>query len=124
MVAKKIYFMDCHLAGRKYHDADEVWNELKVGTTLRLVLDKENRHDANAVAVIYDQKNEKGDVQDEFIIGYIPRGENETIANMLEMGWSDIFECRISKLNPFAHPEEQVRLTIRVKRNPSVMKEV
>jgi hypothetical protein len=124
MVAKKMYFMDCHLAGRKYHDADEVWNELKVGTALRMVLDKENRHDANAVAVIYDQKNERGDVLDEFIIGYIPRGENETIANMLEMGWSDIFECCVSKLNPFAHPEEQVRLTIRVKRNPSVMKEV
>lgn len=60
MVAKKIYFMDCHLAGRRYHDADEVWNELKVGTTLRLVLDKENRHDANAVAVIYDQRTRRG----------------------------------------------------------------
>ena len=116
MLAKKIYFMDCHLAGRKYHDADEVWNELKVGTALRMVLDKENRHDANAVAVIYDQKNEKGDVLDEFIIGYIPRGENENIANMLEMGWSDIFECRISKINPDAHPEEQVYLTIKLRR--------
>ena len=30
MEAKKMYFMDCHLAGRMYHDADEVWDELKV----------------------------------------------------------------------------------------------
>ena len=26
MESKKKYFMDCHLAGRKYHDADEVWD--------------------------------------------------------------------------------------------------
>jgi len=25
MEARKKFFMDCHLAGRKYHDADEVW---------------------------------------------------------------------------------------------------
>ena len=37
MEAKKKYFMDCHLAGRKYHDADEVWDKLKVGTLLQLV---------------------------------------------------------------------------------------
>ena len=39
MVTKKLFFMDCHLAGRKYHDADEVWEDLKVGTTLRLERD-------------------------------------------------------------------------------------
>ena len=35
MLANKMYLMDCHLAGRKYHDADEVWDELKVGTVLK-----------------------------------------------------------------------------------------
>lgn len=120
MIAKKKYFMDCHLAGRKYHDADEVWEELKVGTTLRLELDKDNRHDANAVAVVYERKNDANKAQEEFLIGYIPRGENETIANFLEMGWTDIFECRISKLNADAHPESQVYLTIRIK--PKVSK--
>jgi hypothetical protein len=28
--------MDCHLAGRKYHDADEVWDDLKVRTDQNL----------------------------------------------------------------------------------------
>ena len=28
MEAKKLYFMDCHLAGRMYHDTDEVWDDL------------------------------------------------------------------------------------------------
>lgn len=30
MESKKEYFMDCHLAGRKYYDADEVWDKLKL----------------------------------------------------------------------------------------------
>ena len=123
MVAKKMYLMDCHLAGRKYHDADEVWDELKVGTILRLERDKENRYDTNAVAVVYERKDQKGVVEDEFLIGYIPRDNNVMIANFLEMGWNDIFECRISKLDSEVHPEDQVQLTIRIKRNPSVMKE-
>lgn len=118
MVAKKkMYLMDCHLAGRKYHDADEVWDELKVGTTLRLERDAENRYDSNAVAVIYERKDEKGKLADEFLIGYIPRDNNVMIANFLEMGWNDIFECRISKIDPEAHPEEQVYLTIKIRKN-------
>jgi hypothetical protein len=27
MEAKKIYFMDCRLAGKLYYDADEVWEQ-------------------------------------------------------------------------------------------------
>ena len=118
MVAKKLYFMDCHLAGRKYHDADEVWEQLKVGTVLKLERDKENRVDANAVMVVYkDQEGEN------FKLGYIPRTDNKTIASLLEMGWTTIFECRISKLNPDAHPENQVYLTIRIVRNKNNQKE-
>ena len=28
MEEKKKYFMDCNLAGRKYHEADEVWDKM------------------------------------------------------------------------------------------------
>ena len=102
--------MDCHLAGRKYHEADEVWDYLRVGTALRLERDMENRFDANAVAVMFDKDGVS------HCIGYLPRGENETVAALLEMGWTNIFECRINQLNPDAHPEQQVHLTIRIVR--------
>ena len=105
--------MDCHLAGRKYHDADEVWDKLKVGTVLQLQRDLDNRHDTDAVAVMYHDDEDKED----YCIGYIPRGENGTIASILEMGWTDVFECRISKINPDAHSERQIRMTIKIKRN-------
>ena len=49
MEIKKLYFMDCHLAGRMYHDADEVWEGLKVGTLVRLERELDNRHDPNAI---------------------------------------------------------------------------
>lgn len=113
MEAKKKYFMDCHLAGRMYHDADEVWDKLKVGTVLRLERDLDNRYDKNAVAVMFDDK----EADDAFCIGYLPKEENETIANLLEMGWNNIFECRISKINADAHPEQQIHMTIKIKRN-------
>ena len=36
----------------------------------------------------------------------------------LKWGRADIFECRINNINPQVHSEEQIRLTIKVKRNP------
>ena len=119
MKARKLFFMECHLAGRQYHDADEVWEELHVGTLVELRRDFVNHHDANAVAVVYAKGvDEETGEEDAYLLGHIPRGENEEIANFLEMGWTDIFECRISKINVDAHYENQVYLTIRIKRNP------
>ncbi len=117
MKAKKLFFKECHLAGRQYHDVDEVWDELHVGTCLELQRDLDNRYDKNAVAVVYNTIDEDTGENVDYLLGYIPNDENETIAQLLEMGWDSIFECRISKINPEAHYENQIRLTIRIVRN-------
>lgn len=106
--------MECRLAGRQYHDADEVWDELHVGLKLDLVRDLDNRHDPDAVAVVYHRAYEDGE-QEDFLLGYIPSSDNETIAHLLEMGWTDVFECRICRINPEAHYEQQISLCIRIK---------
>ena len=98
METRKKFFMECYLAGRKYHDADEVWNQLKVGTVLQLVRDLSNRYEY-------------------YLIGYIPQTENEVLALFLEMGWTEMFECRICKIDPEAYSERQIKLTIKVKKN-------
>lgn len=116
MKAKSLYFLECHLAGRKYYDVDAVWDELNVGTKVRLVRDADNRHDDSAVAVVYDKK-ESDEVVDEYMLGYIPADENEVIAKFLDMGWDECFSCTISKKNPEAYYEEQIRLTIRINKN-------
>ena len=112
MNAKKKYFMDCHLAGRMYHEADEVWDKLKVGTKVELVREDDNRYDPQAVMVCYnDEEN-----NEQVCLGYIPRAQYSTIALMMDMGYSDIFECRINQIDEKAHPEQQVHLNIRIKR--------
>lgn len=110
MKAKKLFFKECRVAGRQYHDADEVWNYMKVGTQLRLVRDLDNRYDTEAVAMVFDAEDE------EYLIGYVPRCENSEIAALLEMGWADIFECRICKINTDTHYEDQIHVTIKIKR--------
>lgn len=120
MKAKKLFFKECHLAGRQYHDVDEVWEELHVGTLLELERDLDNRYDKNEVAVIYNQGlDEDTGERNEYLLGYILSDENEEIAQLLEMGWNEIFECRICKIKPEAHYENQIYLSIRIKKNES-----
>ena len=99
MKAHQTFFMDCHLAGRKYYDADLVWDHLRIGQSLRLERDMQNPHDPNAVQVIYNKDGEN------YLLGFIPRSDNQQLAAFLEMGWTDIFDCRINSLNPDTHPD-------------------
>ncbi len=109
--------MECHIAGRQYHDASDVWDKLTIGTELLLEREMDNRYDPNAVAIIYrDPKDEK-----EYLLGYIPRNENKAVAVFLEMGYEKIFECRLSRKDEKAHYEEQLHVTIKIKRNTSDM---
>jgi hypothetical protein len=108
---KEIVFYGLSSGWPKYHDADEVWDDLKVGTILKLERDKENRFDPYAVMVVFKKKD------DEYLLGYIPRGENETISNFIEMGWGNIFECRINKIDPEVHPERQIELVVKILKN-------
>lgn len=80
---------------------------------LQLVLDTDNRYDPNAVAVVYTAPED----DEPYCIGYIPMACNATVAAFLEMGWTDAFECRISKIDPDAYHERQIHLTIKIKRN-------
>ena len=111
-----MYFKETHLAGRQYYDVDEVWGELNPGMLLRLEREPDNRFDKNAVQVVYERN--EGDC---FLLGYIPRDENKEIAALLDMGWDEVFECRLSKIMPEEHYENQIRLIIRINKNEHVL---
>lgn len=114
MAANSALFLECHLAGVAYHEATMVWPQLMAGVAIRLVRDRHNSHDGNAVAVTIISTVDG----QEYVLGYLPRSSNQAIAPLLDMGWGSIFEARIGMVNPTAHYEEQIRIIVRVKQKP------
>ena len=110
---KEKVFHGLPLGRTLYHDADTVWNQLTVGTKLRLMREADNRHDPDAVQVVYYDK----ETEENVLLGYIPSTDNEQLAIFMDMGWGHLFECRICQVNPEAHPERQIHLSVKVRRN-------
>lgn len=100
------HFLHCYIAGFMYWDGCDAFKELEIGKRLELVREEDNKHDCNAVALYY------GDYK----LGFIPSDENEIFAQLLDMGHTDIFEVKICRLCPEAHPERQVSINVYIKR--------
>lgn len=98
---RRIFYKECQIVGITFHDLRDIWDELYEGTKLAMVRHKENKYDKYAVAVALadDYDGNPDDFDFDFILGYIPRAENEYLANMLDLGWADAFECELSQIN-------------------------
>ena len=81
------HFGNFNIAGFTYGDGCMALSELKIGSSLRLERELENRFDPYAVAIYFDDQK----------LGYIPRGENEMIAKFLDLGYSKIFDLRVQR---------------------------
>jgi hypothetical protein len=46
----------------------------------------------------------------------VPRGENEMMRKLMNLGYEDIFEAKISQLIPYAHSAKQVRVLVRIRK--------
>lgn len=83
------------IAGVAFHCLGETWDELYGGAELALIRQMGNKFDKDAVAVAlagdYD-----GDPDNYFILGYVPQAENEHLAEMMDMGREEAFECEFS----------------------------
>lgn len=89
---------DFNIAGFTYWEGCMAIADLKVGSQLQLVRERENRFDPHAVAIYFNEHK----------LGFIPRGENELIAKFMDLGYAEIFDCRIQRISPDAHTEKQV----------------
>ena len=103
----KIHYASFHIAGFGFWRGCEAFEQLKIGTRLELIREEDNKFDPYAVAIYY------GD----FKLGFIPREDNHDISKFLDMGWNNLFEVRITRLTPDAHPESQVEVIVYVKNN-------
>ncbi len=98
---KRVLYKECQIAGITFHDLKEVWDELYEGAELALVRQKDNKYDKYAIAVAladdYDGDSDNFDF--DFILGYVPRTENQHLATMMDLGWTEAFECELSQVN-------------------------
>lgn len=113
-------FLECRIAGTVYHDIKDIWDELYEGAPLALVRDRHNLYDPHAVAVAlrddYDGNPEDFDFR--FILGYIPRTDNEALAALLDMGWENLLEAEISEIREDGPMSERLRMEVYVVGNP------
>jgi hypothetical protein len=88
------------VAGFQFHRGDIVWPFLTVGAPLELMREPNNSHDTNAVAVYYHDHK----------LGYVPRGDNSVIAQMLDRGES--LKATIIQLSEGEDPWERIHFNI------------
>lgn len=123
----KIEFLGCNLAAFEHCDGGAVMAQMKVGDKLYMLREDENKFDHNAIALLYVPKNMPEDVDTYAIdvqgstleaihVGYIPAHCNSELATMLDFGYGDIFECRISSITPDAHPNQQIHIRVNLLR--------
>ena len=98
------HFANYYIAGFTYYDGVDVFEDLKIGAQLVFKREPENAYDPNAVAIYYGEHK----------LGFVPRDENETLKKFLDLGYSDLFEVKISQVSPDANPEKQVRVVVRI----------
>ena len=96
------HFSNFFIAGFTYWEGCMAIADLKVGSQLQLVRERENRFDPHAVAIYFNEHK----------LGFIPRGENELIAKFLDLGYSEIFDLRVQRIALDAHPEKQVGVIV------------
>jgi hypothetical protein len=97
---RTILLQESPVAGFQYYRGNAIWPLLRVGEKLSLVREAFNGHDRDAVAVYL--RNDK--------LGFVPRRENRTIAQMLDRGES--LEATISKVLDESDPWERIRISI------------
>jgi hypothetical protein len=96
----RVIIQESRIAGFQFHSGEAVWSSLSAGDRLKLVREPKSVHDPNAVAVYFHDQQ----------LGYIPRAENSTIAQMLDRG--EQLDARICRLVESSDPWERVRITV------------
>lgn len=88
------------LAGFRYHEAPELFPELRIGDRLDLVREPDNPHDPNAVRVDWRGRR----------LGYVPRRENSALAWAMDRG--EPVSARISALRAHRNPRLRVEFEV------------
>ncbi len=98
---RKIYLLQCFVAGFRFHKGMQLLAEMKEGDLLELVREPVNEHDDCAVALHWREQK----------IGYIPATTNEMLSYLLDANALSLFAV-ITHLQQDAQPWENVAVAI------------
>ena len=95
-VSERILLQASPLAGFQYHEARQVWDQLREGDVLELAREPDNVYDPRAVKVLWHGT----------MLGYVPRRDNEAVARLLDRG--TVLEARITRLVKTRNPWQRI----------------
>jgi HIRAN domain-containing protein len=98
----RIMVQSSPLAGFNYHQAPEVWQDMRVGDALKLEREPENVHDGRAIGVRW--RGHK--------LGYVPRAQNAALTWAMDRGES--LDARVSRLQPHRNPRKRIEFEVYV----------
>lgn len=84
------------------------------------VFEDEILSDVEADLAVINKKKKahyKGEFVEALHVGYIPASSNNQLASMLDMGYVEIYECVITRINKEVHPNQQVQIRVNVLQN-------
>ncbi len=88
------------LAGLRYYAAADVAHELRVGDALELARERDNPHDADAIAVSWRGRQ----------LGYVPKRDNAALAWGLDRGVP--LRARVSRLAREPRPVRRIEIEV------------
>lgn len=110
---------ECAVAGVFHYlvKDDTLWDDLYEGEEVKLVRQRHNKYDDNAVAVALtdDAVGEDAGVELCRILGYVPRDKNSEIAALMDAGYGDRLSALISTLNRDGGYANSLRISIYIK---------
>jgi HIRAN domain len=98
----RILVQSSPLAGFNYHQAPEVWQDMRVGDALTLEREPDNVHDGNAISVQW-----RG-----YKLGYVPRAQNAALAWAMDRG--ERLDARVSRLLRHRNPRKRIEFEVYV----------
>lgn len=98
---KKEHLANFNIAGFTYYDGIDCFEQLQIGTNLKLVLETDNKYDPRAVAIYFN----------EFKLGFVPRADNRIIYKLLSVGL-DCISTKIQMIDASEDPEGQIRVVM------------
>lgn len=96
------HFANFNVAGFTYYEGALIFNKLKIGKQLELKLEEDNKFDARAVALYYQ----------EYKLGFVPKSDNRIIYKLLKIGMHKNIRAIIQQIDAREHPESQIRVAI------------